>query len=541
MSNEEEAALGIDPALSSIQHDLTAMTRPLRTWTRRLLRFCLWSFATLVALYALLCAWVNWAGARAKEQAFARVAAEGETLDFKALLPPSVDPAKNFFAIEPLKDIALIIENDPEKGEPAKRRKALEAMQVTWKGDRRIAFDGVSLGARTDIETLADVLRNSDFLGQISGSQVAQAMRIALEMRHPLLFELTVELSRTEAEITPAMSQRTLPSNLLTLQLPYLAGPMRAGSSLRLHGVVCAATGDAEAALQDARVLLRLAKAYHREPLLISLLVSCALQRQACDVIWEALSVRGNSDKSLRVLQTELAQNTKDILLQVLRGEMAAASSAMKNAEAENDVSLLMLLDSSMSNGDAARGMIGRLGAGLMPRGYLAWNHASLINAELLQFIVPLKHGGLPALMDSAGRVEVEFQQMSVWRHPHKLMARLAMPAVTNVASRLIAIESQRRQALIACALERYFILHQAYPAVLTDLVPQFIAEVPTDVMDGKPMRYRKTEKDRYVLWAIGFDGKDDGGKVRATPDTVADLYKSNYVGDWAWRYESEE
>jgi hypothetical protein len=37
----------------------------------------------------------------------------------------------------------------------------------------------------------------------------------------------------------------------------------------------------------------------------------------------------------------------------------------------------------------------------------------------------------------------------------------------------------------------------------------------------------------------VGFDGKDDAGKVNVTkPGDINALRKPGYLGDWAWQYE---
>jgi hypothetical protein len=51
-------------------------------------------------------------------------------------------------------------------------------------------------------------------------------------------------------------------------------------------------------------------------------------------------------------------------------------------------------------------------------------------------------------------------------------------------------------------------------PASLDSLVPEFFEKVPIDPMDGKPLRYRVSEKTGCVLWSVGKDRIDDGGKV---------------------------
>ena len=106
-----------------------------RCWQRRWIRGLAWTFVTLVTLYALLCTWVNWSGARQWQEVQAMFKAEGETLDFRTTLYEPVPEAENFCAIPLLKDIALAVDNDPNKGAPAEKRKRLEALNYFGLGN----------------------------------------------------------------------------------------------------------------------------------------------------------------------------------------------------------------------------------------------------------------------------------------------------------------------------------------------------------------------------------------------------------------------
>ena len=50
------------------------------------------------------------------------------------------------------------------------------------------------------------------------------------------------------------------------------------------------------------------------------------------------------------------------------------------------------------------------------------------------------------------------------------------------------------------------------YADTVASLSPEFLAAVPTDPFDGQPLRYHKTATG-YLLYSIGPDLKDDGGK----------------------------
>ncbi|MCD6048984.1 MAG: hypothetical protein K0Q55_387 [Verrucomicrobia bacterium] len=79
-------------------------------------------------------------------------------------------------------------------------------------------------------------------------------------------------------------------------------------------------------------------------------------------------------------------------------------------------------------------------------------------------------------------------------------------------ASTLAYAETRRQQAITVLALERYRLKHARYPDTLTQLIPDHLANLPQDPMDGRPMRYRLNPDATFTLWSSGFDGKDNGG-----------------------------
>ena len=95
-------------------------------------------------------------------------------------------------------------------------------------------------------------------------------------------------------------------------------------------------------------------------------------------------------------------------------------------------------------------------------------------------------------------------------------------------------------EARVACALERYRLANGHFPEILNALVPQYLKELPQDIMDGQPLRYRRTEDGQFVLYSVGSDGVDNGGQLvarrrnwRGEPEP---MWRSG-PGDWVWRY----
>lgn len=74
------------------------------------------------------------------------------------------------------------------------------------------------------------------------------------------------------------------------------------------------------------------------------------------------------------------------------------------------------------------------------------------------------------------------------------------------------------RAAQAAIAIERFRRAHdERLPATLEVLVPQFVDAVPLDPFTEQPVRYRQRGSG-YVVYSVGPDLKDDGGRTDAPP-----------------------
>jgi hypothetical protein len=108
----------------------------------------------------------------------------------------------------------------------------------------------------------------------------------------------------------------------------------------------------------------------------------------------------------------------------------------------------------------------------------------------------------------------------------HPYAAKLPSPPIPNDPFNAILLpvfdgarlkdadsETQNALLIVTLALRAYHVQHGAYPATLNALVPQYLAHVPDDpfALSG-PLHYKITS-NTYVLYSVGPDGKDDGGK----------------------------
>jgi hypothetical protein len=72
------------------------------------------------------------------------------------------------------------------------------------------------------------------------------------------------------------------------------------------------------------------------------------------------------------------------------------------------------------------------------------------------------------------------------------------------------------RCTLVAIAKERHRMRHGTWPDSPDELVPALLPEWPLDPFDGHPFRYKRLA-DGVVIYSVGADGFDDGGRVSPT------------------------
>jgi ABC-type transport system involved in multi-copper enzyme maturation permease subunit len=74
--------------------------------------------------------------------------------------------------------------------------------------------------------------------------------------------------------------------------------------------------------------------------------------------------------------------------------------------------------------------------------------------------------------------------------------------------------EGKMCSAFAALAVERFRLAHDRWPLTLDELVPAYLPAVPSDPIDGLPLRYRPINGG-VVIYSIGSDGVDNQGAVQ--------------------------
>jgi hypothetical protein len=115
---------------------------------------------------------------------------------------------------------------------------------------------------------------------------------------------------------------------------------------------------------------------------------------------------------------------------------------------------------------------------------------------------------------------------LHIRRTPYTFLGDIMLPNFVKATQTMARNQTLVNEAFIACGLERYRLAHGQYPETLDALVPQSAAKLPHDIIGGEPLKYHRTADGRFVLYSVGWNGKDDGGVAG----------KSVEEGDWVWQ-----
>lgn len=86
--------------------------------------------------------------------------------------------------------------------------------------------------------------------------------------------------------------------------------------------------------------------------------------------------------------------------------------------------------------------------------------------------------------------------------------------SITDVlVRRALERQTEQQMAVTVLGIRRYKLRNGRLPIALSELIPDYLAAMPHDFMDGKALRYRIRPGGKdFELYSVGEDGKDNGG-----------------------------
>jgi len=108
------------------------------------------------------------------------------------------------------------------------------------------------------------------------------------------------------------------------------------------------------------------------------------------------------------------------------------------------------------------------------------------------------------------------------------ILAHMLVPAASRCVILELRMNANLDAALIATTVKRYRLANGVYPDTLTQLIPNYLEEVPVDPFDGNDIRYKQLNPG-FVVYSIGEDLVDNGGLER-DPNSRSEEYDNPFI-----------
>jgi hypothetical protein len=228
-----------------------------------------------------------------------------------------------------------------------------------------------------------------------------------------------------------------------------------------------------------------------------------------------------------------LLQHAKLTLPQIekMRQNLAGLSPMPRMAEAMKKSERFMMLDSALS----MRGQTTAHDLGLPIAPGVDWNVVlRMINARQDQLVAAISKPTRPErqraideihreVMEEAAEVRrgkratslVLDRRGAVSRQVGLIITSMLTPAEDDASNAEDRWTMQFEITKLAFALAEYHAEHNRYPAKLVTLTPKYLKEVPKDLFTNDADLHYTLQGGGYLLYSVGENGKDDGGKGR--------------------------
>lgn len=284
----------------------------------------------------------------------------------------------------------------------------------------------------------------------------------------------------------------------ISMLLPELKPLVYSAKLMVLNARCKAATGDYQTAMEDVNALFIMAEHASNVPMLVGTLISAAIDSLGTKTLQNIIASHRLDARDLDLLKLNTGFSHHKSMQRALRYEEALRLNIFSEIDRMGSFQLLN------ENIYACR----------LKGSYLGFK-IFLLNDEI---IANQWYSDQMNTLASKPYYEVKDRLRNIIgsmnKHsdvPKSVLMPMLLPALDRCFESMTRADANRRLAEIALAMCRYRAKNGKYPENLDILVPDFIAFVPLDPFDGKPMRLKQTEGE-LIIYSIGPDGIDNGG-----------------------------
>ncbi|HTI99192.1 MAG TPA: hypothetical protein VL527_09940, partial [Dongiaceae bacterium] len=478
--------------------------------------------------------------------------AAGIHFDLKEVAPPPVPDDENFALTPVVASCYLQMLNEHGQRHPYNTNVVNQLNFNLYFPDSAIAQKDLKIGSWqkgtfTDLRPWQNYYRAQPTTTAPAQSVAEAPFPVSPQPQTPAV-DVLLALSKYDATLDALRAAAKLPyarfpleydsAEPPTILLPHLANIKKTVVFLQLRSIAELDAGQPDQALADWKLGLRCNEALRQEPFLISQLVEIAGQNILTQPLWEGLARHQWSDVQLADIEATLAgQDYPANFRTGMLGELACGIGSVEYLRRSRNFGELVSWTSSSRQNDMPDPMelLYAMAFHLMPDGWfyqMERNLAQMYERYSLPLVDQTNRIISPTLnRQLATEAGIRLQTKSV----ANAATRLLFPALGRASLKTAQCQTMVNEARIACALERYRLAHGQYPDSLADLTPQFLVTVPHDLINGEPLHYRREAGDRFTLYSVGWNQRDDGGRVvlgkGETPSADPDQ------GDWVWTY----
>ncbi len=434
--------------------------------------------------------------------------ARGVQLDFAAYIPPEIPDAENFASI-PIFDAAFrAVDAKEEVPDPLKLPDA--------KDGELPKFADMAKQQRLDLAAWQHYFVEAGLL-PAAGENAAADVLLALAKFAAPLVQIDAASARPHCRFPVHWE------NAYAAAVPHLGILNSASKLYALRLSAHLALGDSALACEDFRAGLRLSTATTHEPGIIPSLTRIALTTAMEKAVWDGLSQHQWAEPELRKIEADLARLDwlQDYIFAI--GSERAASNLTFDIIIKRAQHMQLLHGFSQKGDTTLNGALRLYPIGWLDQSKVRMNH---FYDELSVRIDPAARRLFPErpVPSSTNNITGEPRRFCY------MYFIITSAAVESVENFFVHAATFTDLARLACALERCRLARGAFPQALSELMPDFLATLPAEIVNGEPYRYHRADDGSFLLYSVGPDLRDGGGVI----DPKATASKQ---ADWVWRY----
>ena len=344
--------------------------------------------------------------------------------------------------------------------------------------------------------------------------------------------DLVVAASKRPRCYVPLVAEPDRPGTLLSVPLPLLEETREAARCLRIRAMHRIHSGQIEEAWQDLLACHRLARLVSQRPTLVDGLVAIAID----GIATEGDAVLGHEGKLTAEQARRFAAEYRKL---PPMGKLAEKLNVAERYSYLDGVCGMARLGPAESMGpdwldhpSSASDWLLKIGGGRL----VDWNEPLRMGNQWLDRLVAAasKPAGkerkdalaefgrdLGSLDAEIGKSGVLFRRIvsevsvrrALGRHWGTMLLAMFLPASSSCLKVEDRVAVLQDLVPVVFALAAYRADHGEYPKDLAALAPKYLPAVPQDLFSGGPIRYKR-EDGGYVVYSVGQNGKDDGGRA---------------------------